>query len=315
MNILLATDNNYVMPTGVLMHSIAINNLVDICYHVLISENFTIDNKKALQNVAEKYNNKISFYNIPSDYTKFMPIDRDEMPKHVSIACYYRLFLADILPDNVHKIIYFDGDIIVRKSLSDLWSIDLTNVAIACVHDQDEKKHIESGRHKYPIGEYGYFNSGMLVVNLDYWRKTDCQKRFSEYVQNHDDNIVMHDQDVLNAVLYNEKIWISPTYNFQVGFINEGDKRCYVDELYEEIGEVMQNPTVIHYCMYEKPWHLYFYNPYVRVWRYYKSLSQWKNKRLEGDNPDTLIHHVTMFLFRHGLMVRRTGRLRVILNK
>ena len=43
MEILLSTDNNYVMPTGVLMTSVSMNN-VGVNYHILVGEDFKEEN-------------------------------------------------------------------------------------------------------------------------------------------------------------------------------------------------------------------------------------------------------------------------------
>jgi len=315
MNILLSTDYNYVMPTGVLMHSIGINNPADIHYYILVNNSITEENKTSLLRIARKYGNEISFYVVGEDLTKSLPFGREGMPKHIGIATYYRLFITQILPEDVHKLLYLDGDVIVRKSLQQLWNLDITGYALACVYDQDEKVHISSGRHKYPICEYGYFNAGMLVINLDYWRSNDCLNRFVDYIDKYGDDIIMHDQDVLNTVLYKEKKWVSTEYNFQMGFLREGKDINYVDDIYDEVGVTMQDPTVVHYCTEDKPWQLYSYNPYVRVWRHYWRKSQWRKKRLVGEQPDNLRHRITAFLFRNGFMVKKKGRLKVILNR
>lgn len=314
MNILLSTDNNYVMPTGVLMHSIGINNSANVHYYIFINESLTENHKKSLKEIACQYGDDIDFYVIGDELTKSLPFGREGMPKHVSLNTYYRLFISDILPEDVHKIIYLDGDMVVRHSLNHLWNIDVSDCAIGVVHDEDEKNHIKSQRLSYPMMN-GYFNAGMLLINLDYWREHDCLSRFIHYIRDSCDEIIMHDQDVLNAVLHNEKRWLPVTYNFQVGFLFEGEKRRYVDEIYDEVGIAMQDPSIIHYCMHGKPWQLYFYVPYVKVWRYYKSKSKWKSDPLVGEHPDNLIHYFTAFWFKHGYNARKTGRLKVILRK
>jgi len=303
------------MPTGVLMHSIGINNPVDIHYYILINESITEDNKNSLQRIAKQYGNEIEFYLIDEGFTKALPFGRENMPDYISIATYYRLFITEILPKDVHKIIYLDGDMIVRMSLEPLWTINLTEYAVACVHDMSEKLFISSGKHNYPSLIFGYFNAGMLVINIDYWRDYNCLNRFVDYIQHHHDDIVFHDQDVLNNVLYKEKKWVSTSYNFQIGFLREGDNIDYIDSIYDEVGDNMQNPTIIHYCTKDKPWQLYSYNPYVRVWRHYWSKSEWKKNKLEGENPDCFKHYISAFLLKKGWLIRKSGRLKRLLNR
>ena len=94
MNILFSTDNNYVMPTGVLMHSISINNPQDVNYYLMVNESFSKENEDKLRLIAKQYGNHISFHTITDEVTKVLPFGKDNMPGHVSIATYYRLFVA-----------------------------------------------------------------------------------------------------------------------------------------------------------------------------------------------------------------------------
>ena len=48
-----------------------------------------------------------------------------------SIYTWYRLLLPQYLPDNVHKVLYLDADVIVLENLVDLFSIDMEGIAVA----------------------------------------------------------------------------------------------------------------------------------------------------------------------------------------
>ena len=129
MDILLSTDNNYTVPTGVLMTSIGINN--SVCnYHILVDKNFSEDNRQLLMSVARRYSSTIAFYVLPENLLEGLPFGREDMPKHVSMATYYRLFVTEFLPENIHKILYLDGDIIVRKNIENLWNEDISGYAL-----------------------------------------------------------------------------------------------------------------------------------------------------------------------------------------
>lgn len=298
MNILLSTDNKYVMPTGVLMHSISINNPVDVNYYLMVNEEFTKESEDELRKVANQYGNYISFHVITKDVTRALPFGKENMPGHVSIATYYRLFVAQVLPKSVHKIIYMDGDMIVRGSLEKLWNTNLDGYAIAAVHDMDEQKHIDSQRLPYPM-ETGYFNAGMQLINVDYWRKNDCLSVFMNFLKVYADKIVYHDQDVLNSCLYDKKKWVPLTYNFQNGFLLK--EKCYPASIDDEVEKTIFNPLVIHYSTDLKPWNISCFHPYRNVWRLYKKLSQWKSIDYEGDHASNLKEYIRNFLLRHSL--------------
>lgn len=76
MNILFSTDNNYVMPTGVLMHSISINNPQDVNYYLMVNESFSKENEDKLRLIAKQYGNHISFHTITDEVTKVLPLER-----------------------------------------------------------------------------------------------------------------------------------------------------------------------------------------------------------------------------------------------
>lgn len=314
MNILLSTDNNYVMPTGVLMHSISINNQKNVCYYLMINESFSKENENILRQIAKRYGNYISFHIITNKLTSLLPFGKDNMPGHVSIATYYRLFVAQVLPQEVNKIIYMDGDMIVRGSLNELWKTDIENYAIAAVHDMDEKKHIASNRLPYPMST-GYFNAGMQLINVDYWRKHDCLSIFMSFLKEHGDKVVYHDQDVLNSCLYDKKKWVPLTYNFQNGFLYNSEYKDYIAELQDEIDETKYKPKIIHYSTYRKPWHINCFHPYSGVWRYYKKKTQWRNTHFVGDNPKTLKDYVRNFLLRNNLWIPKSEYSRIILKR
>ena len=303
-NILLSTDNNYVMPTGVLMHSIGIHN-GPIRYFVLINKDFTTKNKDILTNIASYYHSEISYYVINDNITKDLPFGRDNMPKHVTIATYYRLFITQVLPLEIHKILYLDGDMIVRKSLQDLFETNLEKYALGAVHDMDEPNNMK--RLNEFAGE-GYFNAGMLLVNLDYWRTHSCYESFIQFIQKHTDKILMHDQDVLNCVFRENVKWVPLTYNFQNGFILSAANRRHNDNLQPEIDSCKTDPAIIHYTVHHKPWHISCFHPYRQLWRNYLSKSEWKDYRFNEDKPTKLVHYIRNFLFRYNLWIPTYNR-------
>lgn len=299
MNILLSTDNNYVMPTGILMHSINIHNK-DVNYYVLINPGFSEENKKSLSSIAKRYSSKISFYVINDEVTRKLPFGEKNMPQHVTLATYYRLFIDRILPESVHKIIYLDGDMIVRKDISYLWNIDLKGKAAGVVHDMDEKRHADSKRLPYPM-DLGYFNAGMMLINLDYWRENDCLEQFHQFIQNHGDKIQYHDQDVLNSVLCNHLVWVPLTYNFQSGFLYKRKQTDYPISLQAEVEHTRKHAAIVHFSTPIKPWYLDSFHPYTAAWRYYKVISQWKNVKLIGDDATSIKKKIRNFFVRHCL--------------
>jgi lipopolysaccharide biosynthesis glycosyltransferase len=64
---------------------------------------------------------------------------------HITLAAYARIFLSDILPASWSKVLYLDCDLIVRRSLLELWSTELDGYAIAAVREPGNQHHSTLG--------------------------------------------------------------------------------------------------------------------------------------------------------------------------
>lgn len=302
MDILLCTDNRYVMPTGVLMHSVGVHNQEPIRYHILVGEGFEERNRLLLDQEADKAGSTCYFYSIDKSVTSLLPFGREGMPRHVSIATYYRLFITEVLPPNLHKILYLDGDMIVRHSLSDLWNYDLDGCPLGAVHDMADL--LNAAR----LGLSSYFNAGMLLINLDYWRDNHCLESFLAYIGENEEKILLHDQDVLNGVFAPLVKWLPLTYNFQNGFILSQPQKQYDPLLQSEIDACKNDPAIIHYTVYNKPWNVACFHPYREEWRRYQKQTCWKGYRYEEPKPTKWIHYLRNWLFRYTPYVPKYDR-------
>ena len=271
MDIVLCTDDNYVAPTRVLICSICENNKGEnLCFHI-ISESLSEKNRLYLRDDCEKYNSVFRLYLLDEFLLNNMPVGKAGQPTHVTLAAYNRLFVSSILPENIDKVLYMDCDVIVRHSLASLWRTDISNVAVACVTDNDEGDVKKFNRLRYPQC-LGYFNSGVLLINLDYWRKNDIQSQFLSFIMDYPERLLLHDQDVLNYVLREKKIGLPLTYNVQDGFLLSLINCVYYDRE-EELDEALRNPVIIHFSSSNKPWKKTCTNPWKDEWIKYRIIS------------------------------------------
>lgn len=281
MDIVACTDKWFVMPTGVMMYSVCVNNPdMDIVFHVITDDCVTDDDKNDLEDIVVSFKRKsIVFYPVSKSIRNncFPALENT----HLTEVTYYRLWLTKILPNTIDKILYLDGDIIVRHSLLSLWNTDLEGYALAAVADCMEGNIEYYNRLGYP-SQYGYFNAGALLINLKYWRENGVLKVFSDYISNYSANIKYHDQDILNVLFRNCKIVLPLKYNLSTGFLYKTpyyDYRKYKDE----IMEARMNPDVLHFSTSEKPWHVYqrYPHPYSSTWYKYQDRTKWKGIKYE----------------------------------
>lgn len=275
-DILLSTDKKYIMPTGVTMKSISMNNK-EVTFHILIDDGVTEKQKQQLTAIIQGHKmQNICFYKLDSKSFKNFP-SLGKIKSYITIATYYRLFITEVLPQSIKQILYLDGDVINVKPLDDLWNIDISKYALGAVTDMAESKH-DFVRLGYDSSK-GYFNAGVLLINLDYWRRNNLKQKFMDLILFHPEKIVLHDQDVLNICLYDMKKCLPMKYNVQNGFLWEqkynqfGDK--YTD--YEDdLKNAVTDPVIIHFTDNKKPWHVEDCNPLSYEWFKYFKQTEWK---------------------------------------
>ena len=281
MDIVTSTDKNFVMPLGVMLQSLVINNPEEnVKVYVIVDRSVTdIDKQNLSMIVRQRKGNDIVFYMIDGDQLKDFP-ELGKVNPHVSKAYYYRLFMTDFLPENLDKVLYLDGDMIIRHNLADLWNINIDGYAIAGVMDQCEASISNYNRMHYRP-ELGYFNAGMLLLNLKYWREHNAKKQFLEMIEMEPEKITFHDQDVLNYIFRDKKLRLPLKYNVQTSFYH---KVKYVEFDYwkyvEELEAAIKDPVILHFSSGYKPWYKECEHPMRREFYKYKAMTVWGKQPL-----------------------------------
>ena len=147
---------------------------------------------------------------------------------------------------------YLDCDLIVLSSLKDLFSTNIDNYYIAAVEDYGYyylNLHLD-----YHITDF-YVNTGVLLINLDLWRKNNLAEKFITIKEKSAKNFVFVDQDVINLCCINKIKNLPLEYNFQHDFFEVNRKFRY-HPLNNKIKSV-KNKKIIHYTTPDKPWKAY----------------------------------------------------------
>lgn len=290
-NIVACASDNYTTQCGVMMCSVCENNYTEeIHFYIFIDELFSQAHKKELENLVYKYPSKHISFVFVNEYQiqRFLKFETYFYTRHV----FYRLLMAELLPQDVEKVIYLDCDIIVRNSLKDLWHINITNVFVGVVHDAQEAIISRFNRLGYSYDK-GYFNSGVLYANLKYWRENNATQLLLDYIKNNPSKIVLPDQDPLNTVFQDAKLFLPLTYNFQSGFLLKPEAILLDYSKYKlELKRTMRDPIILHLSG-ERPWIKGCRHPYQSEYFKYRNLTQWKNEPLQN-NPAPLKERLFM---------------------
>lgn len=276
-HIAFCTDDNYIMPTGVAMISVCENNLtVPITFHLVLTkdkdsivgaENIILP----LLDIAKKYEKEARIYNIDE---KKLESYICTGASHISTTAFARVFLPEILSNDIHKVLYLDSDIICNGGLSGLWEIDLKDHPVGGVIDSNGTHPVFHQRLETPM-TIPYINSGVLLMNLDSWRKNGYVAQLMECASIK--KFPFLDQDTINY-FFQDKIQLLPVkYNAQTSYLIVGEDKWFIDYLYlEEVREAMKKPVIVHYLSSSKPWTTAFC-PQKEMWERYKEISVWKD--------------------------------------
>ena len=278
-HIVACLDKKFVMPTGVMMCSACVNNPdVEIVFHLIGDESLSDHDKQGLADVVSLYQGKETvFYEIDSQLSRKYPCRSG----NITQATYYRLFLTKILPESLDKVLYIDGDCIIRHSLFPLWNTDISEYAIGVCPDSLEAGMDIYDRLRYSSSK-GYFNAGVMLINLNYWRIHNLAEQFTDYLERFPNRILFEDQDLMNVIFQDSKLVLPIKYNFQAGFL--WNNRYWDYKKYEEeFKEGLKDPVIVHFSTDDKPWHIYSYghHPYKSTFKKYQLMTKWQNVRYE----------------------------------
>ena len=259
---------------GVVVTSVGINVTSDDVMMYLLHNGLKRSTVKRLQKIADRYNVGLTFLEIDLEILKDCPVD--EKIHYGNIMMYARLLLPSKLP-NLDKVIYLDCDLVVCKDLKSLWETDVNDVAVTMAPDllyQDKATLSRLGINN------NYLNSGVIVMNLDYWRKHDVMKRLLAYISDKGNELIYNDQDSLNVILHDERRQLPVKYNVTPHYFLKNPDN-YPKEMHEEIRDARINPIIFHFLGKIKPWSLGCYLPGKELFMKYQKASGWRHFTIE----------------------------------
>ena len=199
----------------------------------------------------------------PIDMEAFRHLPEGRRP----LAARARLLLPEI---HEGRVLYLDGDILVKKDIRPLWNADLEGALIGACLAPGVQALIELGRASRPrlsrkaaekIGNRSkrlkgidmrrYFNSGVMLFDLDAIRASGKDEEMRDIEATA--GITSRDQDWLNIVFAGDCRVLPAEWNS--GWGNPRTAERYVSpELREFFRESREDPGILHYTGNEKPW-------------------------------------------------------------
>ncbi len=200
----------YTLLVGTVIQSVLENTLSKVCFHIFHDDTLNRTNKEKLIQTVGEFGSYIQFHEVnPADF-----YGNHRWVKYYTIGCMFRLIMPRVLK-NLNRLIYLDADLLFNRDIKDLWDIDISGYSLAAVKDVifDNgiimPKFVEEGI----VSKDRYFNSGVLLMNLDAIRKKgDLLDLSIEFLENNPDS-ALPDQDALNYYFNDTALLLDKNWN------------------------------------------------------------------------------------------------------
>lgn len=272
-NVVCTIDKNYVQHCAVMLTSLLMNNPKEKFNIYLLTDYISDEDTDSLDELVSHYDSSFTKIDLDISIVENFPLENSSSSQY-SIAVYYRLLIPKLLPSFIDKVLFLDCDLIIRHSIREFWAIDIEEYALAAIDDATftaipacKRLGIDSSLH--------YFNAGVLLINLCYWRKSNFTIQAFNILHNYSDIIKLQDQDVLNILFCDKRKRLSINWNMLECFYTNKKSLNKVQEL-EKI-QFGKSPAIMHWATNFKPWMYGSNNPFRDEYFKYLSYTRWKD--------------------------------------
>lgn len=210
---------------------------------------------------------ELRFIAVADQRLEGLPLFENVKSGAIPPVTWYRVLLPELLPGE-NRALYVDSDTLVLDSLLPLWNTDLQGKPLAAVcnpfwnNDKDRDwlatMGLEDGR--------AYFNSGVLLMDLECWRRQAISASVIEYGHTHVGWIRFPDQDALVAVLHDQWVSLAPRWNGMRAVLFPGKHTATELFTQEELKDALSRPGIVHFTgSANKPWIDPREHPYGRI--------------------------------------------------
>lgn len=244
LHIVFCVDDSYARYLPVVVKSIICNNPSHSTVIHVLSDFLSAKSVRLLHEAAGDAANISLEIHIVDDTPLRSLRTSDKWP----IQAWYRLLIPEVLGADVRRALYLDTDTLVVGDLGELFAADLEGVSIAAVVEASvfDRANYERIGMEY---DERYVCSGLLLMNLDYWREHRLTQKIIEWAALRRTHMV--DQDAINYVCRDSKKILPMRYGVVQFFFDS--KEFYREPYLSELENCLEHPVIIHYA-FCYPW-------------------------------------------------------------
>lgn len=250
------TDNDYAVPTCTAIQSLLESKAELTIYRIyIITVGLTEENTAMLNSFAS---DRIEIRIVTASADKISGIHdgRENSFCQATESALLKFELPALVPER--RIIYLDGDILCFKDLTPLYQADLNGNLLGAVRDSGSLYSKRKILTECP----DYFNSGVMVMELDGMRQADAASSLYEIKRSMKQSELM-DQDVFNIYFNGRAELLDVKWNYLYTNLmrakNQGKTEiCQFNEMfgthYKSFTLACHDAAIVHFASKNKPW-------------------------------------------------------------
>jgi UDP-glucose/galactose:(glucosyl)LPS alpha-1,2-glucosyl/galactosyltransferase len=211
---------------------------------------------------------------------------------------WYRVLLPELVPE-ADRLLYLDVDTIVTDSLTPLWRLDTGGALVGAV------TNVLLDKHRHRPGALGleaeaYFNSGVLLMNLDEMRRAGVPEAIRDYAVSEGPALDWPDQDALNVILGKRRLALHPRWNCMNALWLREARETFAES---ELAEAVNRPAIRHFegPGDNKPWHADCRQRHLEMYFAHRRRTPWPVCRREGPRSARLRRMARSLSRRHSV--------------
>ena len=239
--IFLSSDDNYAPFVATTIASIC-NNTEAFCEFYVLDSGISNENKNKICYLKNSFKNfSIEFINVKPE-EEFKNINYCNAGNYISISTYNRFLIPKVKPE-LEKVLYLDVDIVVLGDIAELYNQELEGYALGAIWDKSRALYNTETKTLVDLSEnYKYFNAGILVIDVQKWKKENIIEKLFEIERKYQNKIRHADETLLNKYFDGSYKILNIKYN-------------YTD--FDTATNPQEEIVIRHFATHIKPWQIH----------------------------------------------------------
>lgn len=299
MNILITSDSNYSKYYQVMLVSLFENNIVPIKVILLWGNAMKPKELEELRELVEEYHQVFVDIRIDNDKFQGLPV------RNWAVETYFRLAAFEVLPKEINRILYLDGDIIINQSIEEFYHMDFDDNSYIACEDMaiSGYKNVEEYQELQLEKDDIYINAGVELINVEKIRREITLNQIFDFMREKGERLLYADQSTVNC-LFRDKI----------KFVEENLYNCQAScHHFSEEAQLLEKARIIHFTSL-RPWNILYRTHYSSAisgdvwWRYARKLPYWRKQYTKWKLCNTLRVKPWQICYRVYCLLRQIGK-------